>query len=51
MRSSAAGADMLFFEMREDMGEIHAMAERFRGRAMRRKFAVAWRCDSMVSTS
>jgi 2,3-dimethylmalate lyase len=28
----AAGADMLFFEMREDMGEIHAMADRFRGR-------------------
>lgn len=28
----AAGADMLFFEMREDMGEIRAMAERFRGR-------------------
>ena len=28
----AAGADMLFFEMREDMGEIRAMADRFRGR-------------------
>ena len=28
----AAGADMLFFEMRESMDEIHAMAERFRGR-------------------
>lgn len=27
-----AGADMLFFEMRESMDEIHAMAERFRGR-------------------
>ena len=27
-----AGADMLFFEMREDMGEINAMADRFRGR-------------------
>ncbi len=28
----AAGADMLFFEMREDMDEIRAMAKRFRGR-------------------
>lgn len=28
----AAGADMLFFEMRESMDEIKAMAERFRGR-------------------
>jgi 2,3-dimethylmalate lyase len=27
-----AGADMLFFEMRESMDEIRAMAERFRGR-------------------
>jgi len=27
-----AGADMLFFEMRESMDEIKAMAERFRGR-------------------
>jgi len=27
-----AGADMLFFEMREDMKEINAMADRFRGR-------------------
>jgi 2-methylisocitrate lyase-like PEP mutase family enzyme len=27
-----AGADMLFFEMRESMDEIHAMAKRFRGR-------------------
>lgn len=27
-----AGADMLFFEMRESMDEVHAMAERFRGR-------------------
>lgn len=27
-----AGADMLFFEMRESMDEIHAMADRFRGR-------------------
>ena len=28
----AAGADMLFFEMRESMDEINAMAARFRGR-------------------
>ncbi len=28
----AAGADMLFFEMRESMDEIKAMADRFRGR-------------------
>ena len=28
----AAGADMLFFEMRESMDEIRAMADRFRGR-------------------
>jgi len=28
----AAGADMLFFEMRESMDEIRAIAERFRGR-------------------
>ena len=27
-----AGADMLFFEMRESMDEIRAMADRFRGR-------------------
>jgi len=27
-----AGADMLFFEMRESMDEMRAMAERFRGR-------------------
>jgi 2,3-dimethylmalate lyase len=27
-----AGADMLFFEMRESMDEIRAIAERFRGR-------------------
>jgi 2,3-dimethylmalate lyase len=27
-----AGADMLFFEMRESMDEINAMAQRFRGR-------------------
>jgi len=28
----AAGADLLFFEMRESLDEIRAMAERFRGR-------------------
>jgi 2-methylisocitrate lyase-like PEP mutase family enzyme len=28
----AAGADMLFFEMRESLDEIRAMADRFRGR-------------------
>ena len=28
----AAGADMLFFEMRESMDELHGIADRFRGR-------------------